>query len=446
MIYSRSHSISFVTILFVTGFLFINWHANAQNLSKNDREAGRIMLRNVKDTVKKNYYDPNFHGLNLDEIFKAADERLDQATSNGQVFGIIAQAVRQLNDTHTYFLPPPRALKVSYDWQIQMVGDQCYILAVKPDTDAEAKGLKAGDILHVVDGYKITRENFNDFNYLYNALQPKTTLSVVVQSPGAQPRRVEFNASTRQGKKLLLDVDSGMIDWFDLIREQDEYNKINEHRFKSYGDDLYIWKMPQFDLTPQTVNEFVERTNRCKTLIIDLRGNPGGYEETLLRLIGDLFEHDVKLGEIKRRDECKQLVAKTRGHDIFKGQLILLVDNRSASAAELLSRVVQLEKRGVVIGDRTAGAVMRSKAHSLALGDSSRILYGASVTDADVMMTDGNSLEHNGVVPDKMILPTGADLREQSDPVLSAAAALAGVKLDPKVAGALFPIRWKLKP
>jgi C-terminal processing protease CtpA/Prc len=432
----------FLVILF--SFCCARGHAQNPTLSRNDRESGRIMLRNVKDTIKKNYYDPSFHGVNLDEAFKAADEKINQAVSNGQVFGIIAQAVRALNDSHTNFLPPPRALKVSYDWQIQMIGDQCYVIAVKPGTDAEAKGLKPGDILHLVDGFKITRENFEPFNYLYNVLQPKTSLSVVVQSPFEQPRKVEFNASTRQGKKIV-DLTSSM-DLSDLIREEQEYDRIYEHRFRSYGDDLYIWKMPQFDLSPGQVNEIIERINKTKTLIIDLRGNGGGNEETLLRLVGDFFDHDIKLGDIKRRGEVKALTAKTRGHDIFKGQLILLVDNGSGSAAEVFSRIIQLEKRGTVIGDQTAGAVMRSKSHSFLLGESSSIVYGVSVTDADLVMTDGTSLEHNGVKPDKMMLPTGADLRNQSDPVLSYAASLAGLNIDPKEAGALFPIRWKLKP
>jgi carboxyl-terminal processing protease len=124
----------------------------------------------------------------------------------------------------------------------------------------------------------------------------------------------------------------------------------------------------------------------------------------------------------------------------------VLVDNGSTSASEILARVVQIEKRGIVIGDRSGGMVMESRYHPFSIGESSTVFYGASITDADIIMTDGASLEHVGVTPDKVMLPTGADLRDRLDPVLSYAASLAGVKLDPKEAGELFPIKWKLKP
>jgi C-terminal processing protease CtpA/Prc len=442
MLMRGTHALSFVALITITLGAYLS--AAGQTLSKNDREVGRIMLRNLKDSIKKNYYDPEFHGVNIDETFKTAEEKINEATSNGQVFGIIEKALLSLNDTHTFFLPPPHALRVSYDWQIQIIGDQCYIVALKPGTDAEAKGLKRGDILHVVDGYKITRESFWLFNYLYQALQPKPQLSVVVQGPGEKPRRVDYSASTRQGKKIM-DLTSSM-EFNDLVREVEEYDRIYEHRFKGFGDDLYIWKMPQFDVPVGRVNEIMEKTTKYKTLIIDLRGNSGGYVDTLLQVIGNLFDHDVKIGDRKRRKDSKALIAKTRGHDIFQGQLILLIDNGSASASEFLSRVVQIEKRGTVIGDVSAGAVMESKRYRFSLGENSMVLYGASITDADIMMTDGKSLEHTGVSPDKIMLPTGVDLREQEDPVLSYAASLAGVKLSPKEAGALFPVRWKLQP
>ena len=89
---------------------------------------------------------------------------------------------------------------------------------------------------------------------------------------------------------------------------------------------------------------------------------------------------------------------------------------------------------------------MRAKHCDLQIGVDTIIPYGASITIADVIMSDGVSLERTGVTPDEVKLPTGAEMRAKADPVLSYAASLAGVKLDPAQAGALFPIRWKLKP
>jgi C-terminal processing protease CtpA/Prc len=68
--------------------------------------------------------------------------------------------------------------------------------------------------------------------------------------------------------------------------------------------------------------------------------------------------------------------------------------------------------------------------------------YGISITGADIIMTDGKSLEHFGVTPDEIRLPTAADLAAKRDPVLVYAASLLGVKLSSEKAGELFPIEW----
>jgi len=131
-----------------------------------DKERGHVILSTIKDDLKKNYYDPAFHGMDLDTRFKTADERIKQAESLGQIFGIIAQVLVDLEDSHTFFLPPGRSYKTEYGWQMQIMGDKCYVTAVKPGSDAAAKGLKAGDEVYSIDSMGPVRENFWKIQYM----------------------------------------------------------------------------------------------------------------------------------------------------------------------------------------------------------------------------------------------------------------------------------------
>jgi len=70
------------------------------------------------------------------------------------------------------------------------------------------------------------------------------------------------------------------------------------------------------------------------------------------------------------------------------------------------------------------------------------IFFGASVTEWDLIMKDGKSLERNGVTPDQLILPTAQDLASGRDPVLAQAAGILGVTMTPETAGKAFPFEW----
>ena len=88
---------------------------------------------------------------------------------------------------------------------------------------------------------------------------------------------------------------------------------------------------------------------------------------------------------------------------------------------------------------------MRARVYQHEVGVTSAAFFAVSVTDADVKMGDGKSLERIGVTPDEVVLPTGADLAAKRDPVLSRAASLLGVPIDDEKAGSLFP-ELKQKP
>lgn len=409
-----------------------------------DRDRARNMLNVIKNDIKKNYYDPTFRGMDLDARFKEAEEKINKATSQGQLFGIIAQAVLDLDDSHTYFIPPGKPFTVEYGWQMQMIGEKCYIVAVKPGSDAEAKGLKEGDEVYSIDGFGPVRQNLWKILYTYHALRPKAGVRLVVIKPNGQEQQLDVLAKVTQGKQVLdLTGRGGGVDIFDLIRKQENEDRLNRHIYYEIGDDALLWKMPAFDLDDAKVDDMASKAKKRKAVILDLRGNGGGYETTLLRMISNFFDRDIKLGDIKRRKETKSLTAKTRGTSAFTGKLIVLIDSRSGSASELFARVVQLEKRGIVIGDVSAGAVMRSKSYDHESGIDIVAFYGASITDADIIMGDGKSLEHVGVIPDELKLPKPSDLAAKHDPVLAYAASLAGIILTPEKAGAMFPIEWR---
>lgn len=419
--------------------------ARAQTLNKFDRDRGRVMLGAIKNEVKKNYYDPSYHGIDLEARFKAADEKISSATSLGQVFGIIAQVLIDFEDSHLFFIPPARTSRTDYGWQMQMIGEKCYVVAVKPGSDAEAKGLKPGDEVVSVDGFGVVRENLWKLRYLYYTLRPRPGMHVSVRSPEGQQKELDVMAKVRQGKQRVdLTGSDGGGDIWDLIREGENEDRLGRHRYHDWTEtDLFIWKMPAFDLSERSVDDMIEKANKRKALIVDLRGNPGGAITTLLRMIGHFTDKDLKIGDMKGRKETKPMLARTRADRIFKGKLVVLVDSGSGSSAEVFARTVQLEKRGTVIGDRTAGAVMTAIHYEHQLGADTVVFYGASVTVSDLIMSDGKSLERGGVTPDELLLPTAADIAANRDPVLARAADLVGFKLSPEKAGGLFPIEWR---
>jgi carboxyl-terminal processing protease len=413
----------------------------AQDFGEADRDRGRTILNVIKKDLQKHYYDPAYRGMDVDARFKAADDRIAKAQSNGEIFGVIAQALADLKDSHTYFLPPERAVSVEYGYEMRTIGDGCYVVAVRPGSDAAAKGLAVGDRVVSVDGHKPTRATTRMMSYFYYTLRPQPGMKLVVQSPGAEPRQLDVRAKATPKRKMV-DFENNLDVWKE-IRDSEKEARRQAHRYYKLGEEALVWQMPSFDLDDREVDKLVGEAKGRKAVVLDLRGNGGGRVTTLQRLVANFFDRDVTIATVKTREKTEPLVAKSRGGDAFAGKLVVLVDSESGSAAELFARVVQLEKRGVVVGDRSSGAVMRSRLHPHGYGSGTSVFYAVSVTDADLVMSDGKSLEGTGVTPDELLLAKPEDMAGGLDTVLARAAELAGFALDPKRAGAMFPVEWE---
>lgn len=407
----------------------------SQGMSNLERGQAEDMLQVVANDIRKHYYDPKFHGVDWDARVAKAKQEIDKATSMNMAISYIAAAMDSLNDSHTNFYPPQRAHRYDYGWRYQMIGERCYVTDVRPKSDAEAKGVKPGDEVLTINGYLVERNSLWKMEYLLQTLRPQPSLKLLLQLPSdGTSREVELKAS-EQLRKRPTDLS------FNPLREWEDEARVMRGRSLEMGEELMILKFPYFEFSNAEVASIFAKARKHRTLIVDLRGNHGGSVATLKTFVGFLFEKDTKLADRVTRKETVPAVAKSQ-HGVFTGKLIVLVDSESASAAEVVARVVQIEKRGVVLGDRSSGSVMESKYFPNRMGGDSVFFYGETISDADLIMTDGKSLEHTGVTPDEMMLPTAKDVASGRDPVLARAAEMAGVKLTPEAAGKLFPYEW----
>jgi carboxyl-terminal processing protease len=408
----------------------------AQDMDSIERARMKDMLTTIKKDIKNNYYDPNFHGIDLDKRFKEASDKLDKTTSSNQGLGIIAQVLMDFNDSHLAFIPPPKTLAVEYGWRMQAIGDKVFITKVKPGSDADQQGVKPGDQILAVNNFPVSRKELWKIDYYYNVLSKRDKLILSLLSPGQEkPRDVALKAQLKNLQRTIT-----FTQYYRL--GEGFYNEENDKQRWAVGPEVTIWKSPDFEYDPNLVDGYVGRAKNSGTLILDLRGNPGGYVKTMEGLVGNVIDHDVVISQEVGRKKTEPSKSKSRGKSAFQGKLIVLIDSDSASASEVFARAIQLEKRGVVLGDASAGAVMTSRTFGEEHGDENVVAYGASIPIADVIMADGKSLEHVGVTPDELILPTPADMAAGRDPVLARALELAGAKMAPDDINKLYKYYW----
>jgi carboxyl-terminal processing protease len=407
-------------------------------MNNDERHQMDVMLSKVSSDVAKHYYDPKLRGVDWQAKINVAREQIKEEKSLNMAMSHIAAALDSLNDSHTFLIPPRRPYVLDHGWDIEMVGDKCFVTHIRPGEDAEAHGVKAGDEVLAINGYHINRADLWKIEFAFNILRPLPQLTVTLRDPQGVVRKVGLEARFRQ-RAHVKDLDMETIQNMEL--DEEEWAREQQIRTVEYGDNLMIAKLPSFMFSELELDKLISAARKHKGLVLDLRENPGGSVDLEKTLVSNLFDRDVKMYDRVTRDSTKTVVAKPTHHG-FDGKLLVLIDSKSASASEILARVVQLEKRGTVIGDRSSGSVMEAMRFDYSAGIDVLMFFGASITDANLMMNDGNSLEHVGVTPDEVVLTTADDIASGRDPALAHAADLMGVNITPEDAGKLFPYLW----
>ncbi len=198
----------------------------------------------------------------------------------------------------------------------------------------------------------------------------------------------------------------------ELMREGDVVAKL-------VGDDVGYLQIPHFSsMTSTLVFRALRRLGgeALTSLVLDLRGNPGGDTDAMQSLADDFLPPDAVI--YRRIDEDGDETSyRARQAEPYEQSLYLLVDGRTASAAELFTGCLQHHRRAVVIGEPTVGKGQMQRIFPT--GEDAGALYA---TIADCRLPDGTELQGRGIEPDVCVAASSPD--DTADPVLAMALSL----------------------
>lgn len=280
------------------------------------------------------------------KLLKAAslinDNYVDTINQTKLVENAIIGMLKEL-DPHSSYLTPKEVKEMNEPLQgnfegigvsFNILNDTIFIINAIPGGPSEKLGILAGDKIIKIDGIKVAGvgiKNQDVFSKLRGNKGTKVTVSIL-----------------RKGEKQLLD--------FTIVRDKIPIYSIDAS-YMIAPQTGYI-KINRFAQT--TGKEFNTAMNKLASsgmanLIIDLTGNGGGYLEEAVRLAEYFLEQGKLIVFTRGEHSVKQEYKSMSPGQFSKGKLVILIDESSASASEILSGAIQDWDRGIIVGRRSFG-------------------------------------------------------------------------------------------
>lgn len=418
MDYQVSRTFNLVLVCVVLLLSMSSSLLQGQNVQRGEMED---ILRIVAADVQKNFYDPRLKGLDWLALTEQTRQQIQASNNTGKMLLAIVSLLDKLEDSHTYFVPPPLTEQADFGFKARPYGSEVRVYEITTKGPAAKSGLTLGDTISSLNGISVDRRNFSEILHLLEDVVPAAALDVDVVSPDGQSRtlRIPAHMNTRREHQYIDDV-------FRVADAQRAKDVRVNFSYKDYGDGIAYVSVPSFGDRPDRTYSAVKRAEQAHVLVLDLRGNGGGWRETLLSFLGFFNRQPELLMKRVLRSQTEDEIIKPQQSG-FDGSIIVLVDSDSASAAELAARHLQLTYRARVVGDNTAGKVNDGHVLREKIGAGFIMPFALVVTDAKLVMPDGGELEGHGVVPDVYCVPTAQDLVRQRDPCLEQALTLARI-------------------
>lgn len=311
----------------------------------------------------------------------------------GAIKGMVAEL-----DPHSAYMPPEDNALFRSDTEgafggvgieVEQRDDRVIVIAPIEGSPAERAGIKPGDRILAVAGDSTRGAPFDQLMRRMRG-QPGTSVEVVVITPGQDKER-----------KLT------------LVREIIKVKSVVARRLVN---DVSYLRIKQFQAS--THAEMLEAIGRLReggkpigSLILDLRTNPGGLVDQAIAVLDELLPGGV-IYTTRARGKVIDEVTASPGGALVATPLVVLVDEFSASASELVAGALQDNKRGSIVGARTFGKGSVQSILSLPNGAGMRLTTMRFFTPA------GHVIQAEGITPDVVVERAGSEeaVRERDVP------------------------------
>lgn len=364
----------------------LGWQANALSLLSNgetssvDSSATQEpephfdlgLFWDVKDTVDRSYVD------------------LDKIDSQEELYGAISGLVNSLDDPYSVFMSPDETeqFNSSLNGELEGIGAELTveegaltILAPLKDSPAELAGLLPGDYV-----YKVEDQLTSDMT-LFEAIM------AIRGAAGTDVHLTILREEVNEPIEMTITRQAISVPSVELTTIEEQGKKIAHLAIYQFGDDTY--------------NEFEEAVRQITLsdpdgLIIDLRMNGGGYLDAAVQIISEFFKDEKTAVIVKYRDRANEVIKTTGDGQLIDIPVVVLIDEGSASASEILAGALQDYQRATLIGEQSFGKGSVQELDELSDGSTLRLTVAKWFTPLD------HTIDHTGIAPNIEVANEGS--------------------------------------
>lgn len=385
------------------------------------------IFEEVWQTINEKYYDPNFNGVNWQEVKTRYRPQIENAKSDDDFYFLLRKMTSELSDSHTLVRSPQQAKDrknqqgVALGLTVREIEGVPVVVRVYPGSAAANAGVEIGMQVQTIENKpfsEVLAKAKMDLSGFGSPSEQATLSQIYGKIFGG-----EVNTSIKVG---FLRSDGKP---FEAIMQRQKISTALQFEARLLPSNIAYFKFSNFRKSlAKQLKESLLNFKNPKGVIIDLRDNGGGDLEEMLDVLGYFFDDKILVGRASTRTGKPISIAGglfkiplevytgKKGGQVYAGKVVILTNERSGSASETFAAAMQENNRAKIIGNKTCGCALIVLKH--------RELKGGGeldISEVGGLTAKGKKLEGNGVTPDVLIPLTLKDLQNSNDKALKEA-------------------------